>query len=101
MWLELKPAWSRIIATDVPGCREIVEDGKNGFLFEVKDAVDLEEKIIQFIELSEEQKVSMGKFSRQKVEKEFDRKIVVEEYMKAIGKIGKKDFYEKIITNTK
>jgi glycosyltransferase involved in cell wall biosynthesis len=73
-----------LIASNIPGCREIVEDGKNGFLFEVKNAADLENKIIQFIELSEEQKVSMGNYSRLKVEKEFDRKIVVEEYMKAI-----------------
>lgn len=73
-----------LIASNIPGCREIVDDGKNGFLFEVKNATDLQDKIIKFIELSDEQKVSMGKNSRLKVEKEFDRNKVVDEYMRAI-----------------
>jgi galacturonosyltransferase len=73
-----------LIASNIPGCREVIEDGKNGFLFEVKNATDLQDKIVKFIELSDEQKVSMGKYSRLKVEKEFDRNIVVDEYMKAI-----------------
>ncbi len=76
-----------LIASNIPGCREIVDEGKNGFLFEVKNAKDLEEKIIQFIELREEQKVSMCKYSRLKVEREFDRSIVVEAYMKDIEKL--------------
>jgi len=70
-----------LLASNVPGCREIVEDGKNGFLFEVKNATDLQNKIVKFKELSVE------KNSRQKVEKEFDRKIVVEEYMNAINSV--------------
>lgn len=73
-----------LLASNIPGCREIVEDGVNGFLFESKDANDIEEKIVKFIELSEEKRSIMGRNSRSKVEKEFDRSIVVEEYMNAV-----------------
>lgn len=76
-----------LIASNIPGCREIVENGKNGFLFEVKNAEDLEDKLVRFIGLSEEEKISMGKYSRHKVETQFDRNIVVDEYMKAIKSI--------------
>lgn len=73
-----------LLGSNIPGCREIIEDGKNGFLFEPKSSDSLEKAIIKFIELSEEQKITMGKHSRLKVEKEFDRNIVVDTYMKII-----------------
>jgi len=76
-----------LLASNIPGCKEIVEDRFNGFLFEPKSALILEESIIKFIELSDEEKVIMGKNSREKVEKEFDRNIVVNEYMKKIEDI--------------
>lgn len=76
-----------LIASNIPGCKEIIDEGINGLLFQVKSSDDLYNKILKFIELSEEEKLKMGKKSRQKVEKEFDRKIVVNEYMKTINKI--------------
>ncbi|NOR45753.1 MAG: glycosyltransferase, partial [Candidatus Delongbacteria bacterium] len=76
-----------LLASNIPGCKEIVEDGYNGFLFKPKSPSSLEESIIKFIELSDEDKVIMGKNSRIKVEKEFDRNIVVNEYIKTIEEI--------------
>ncbi len=78
-----------LIASNIPGCKEIIEEGYNGYLFEVKSVESMEEKLIQFIELDEESKEIMGKNSRRKVEKEFDRNIVINEYMKVIKDILK------------
>lgn len=76
-----------LIASNIPGCKEIVDDGYNGYLFDVKSSVSLENKITQFIELGIKEKKVMGKKSRKKVETEFDRNIVINEYIKAIDDI--------------
>lgn len=73
-----------IITTNRPGCREVVEDGKNGFVVEEKNASDLYEKIEKFLLLPDEKKEEMGKYGREKVERTFNRKIVIEAYMKEI-----------------
>jgi glycosyltransferase involved in cell wall biosynthesis len=73
-----------IITTDRPGCREIVVDGVNGFLINERDSEDLIDKIGKFMALSWEQKKEMGTAGRKKVEAEFDRKIVIDRYLKEI-----------------
>jgi galacturonosyltransferase len=73
-----------IITTDRSGCREVVDDGLNGFVVEQQNSKDLIEKIEKFIQLPYEQKKLMGLKARKKVEKQFDRKIVVEAYMTQI-----------------
>lgn len=73
-----------LIASDIPGCREIIENDKNGYTFEVKNENDLYNKILNFINLSFEEKENMGKYSRKKVENEFDRKIIINKYLKYI-----------------
>ena len=74
-----------IITTNRPGCREVVEDGRNGFVVEERNADDLFHKIEQFILMSDEDKKNMGVFGRKKVENEFNREIVIEAYMKEIN----------------
>lgn len=71
-----------IITTDRSGCREIIEDGKNGFIVEQKNSGDLTEKVEKFLNLPWEEKKRMGIYGRRKVEKEFDRQIVVEAYIR-------------------
>ena len=74
-----------IITTNRAGCREIVDDGINGFVVEEKNSKDLIEKVEKFLQLSNEERKQMGIAGRRKVEKEFDRKIVVKKYMKEIN----------------
>lgn len=74
-----------IITTNRSGCREIIEDNKNGYIVKEKDSKDLIEKVEKFINLSNEEKRKMGLYGRKKVEKEFDRNIVITEYLKRIG----------------
>jgi galacturonosyltransferase len=73
-----------IITTDRSGCREIVDDGINGFIVKQKDSQDLIEKIEKFLSLSWEERRQMGLNGRKKVENEFDRQIVVSKYLKEL-----------------
>ncbi len=75
-----------IITTDRSGCREVVDNGVNGYMVKQRDSKDLIEKVEEFIQLDYEEKKRMGLAGRVKVGKEFDRQIVVEAYMKEIDK---------------
>ena len=87
--LESCAAGRPIITTDRPGCGEIVDDCINGFVVKQQDADDLTAKIEQFIALPYDKKKEMGLAARRKVEHEFDRRIVVDAYLKEVESIGK------------
>ena len=74
-----------LIASDVPGCRNVVEDNKNGFLCQVKNSVDLADKMERMLSLSPEQRSEMGENSRKKIEQSFDEQIVIGSYLSAIN----------------
>ena len=76
-----------IITTNHPGCRETVDDGVSGYLVEVRNSADLIAKIEQFLALTYEQRRMMGINGRRKVEKEFDRKRVIDAYMNEINSL--------------
>lgn len=76
-----------VITTNVPGCKETVDDGKSGFLIEAKSAKSLIDAIERFIALPYGQKALMGQEGRKKVEREFDRQIVVDAYLNEIKRI--------------
>lgn len=73
-----------IITTDRSGCREIIDDGVNGFICRQKDTADLIAQIEKFLSLTWEQRRDMGLAGRRKVEQEFDRRIVVQAYLEEI-----------------
>ena len=75
-----------IITTNRSGCREVIDDEVNGFICKQKDSKDLIKQIEKFLEKSWEEKKQMGLNGRKKVEKEFDRQIVVEKYIKELEK---------------
>lgn len=76
-----------VITTNVPGCRETVDDGKTGYLVEAKSTQSLIDAVERFINLPYHEKVLMGQNARIKVEREFDRQIVVDAYLKEIDSI--------------
>lgn len=75
-----------IITTDRAGCREIVDDGINGFMVKQNNSLDLIDKIEVFLCLDLEKRKMMGINGREKVEKEFSRKIVVDRYIEEINR---------------
>ena len=76
-----------LITTNVPGCREVVDDGVNGLLCRVQDAGDLAEKMLCMIEMSTAQRIAMGQAGRLKVERDFDEKLVIERYLAALNEV--------------
>lgn len=84
--LEASACGRPAITTDRAGCREIINDGYNGFIVKQQDQDDLNKKIVCFLKLSDAQKEKMGQNARKKVEDHFDRQIVVDRYMEEIRK---------------
>lgn len=76
-----------IVTTDVPGCREVVDHGINGFLCKVKDPVDLANKLETMINLPENKRIEMGRQGRLKMQNTFDEKIVIQKYIDVIEDI--------------
>ncbi|WP_235299307.1 glycosyltransferase family 4 protein [Portibacter marinus] len=73
-----------IITTDNVGCRDLVDDGVNGFITKPKSVEDLVHKIELFLALSEEDKIVMGKLGRKKMIRQYDESLIINEYMEVI-----------------
>lgn len=76
-----------LIASNIPGCKEIIEEGINGYLFEPRNIKQLKEKVEKFLSLDNEYKKKMGLAGRSKVIKEFNRRIVIDAYLEEIGSL--------------
>ena len=79
-----------ILTTDNVGCRDIVEDGYNGFLAKPNDMASMLKIVEKFLSLSKEEKKIMGLNGRKKAEQEFDEKIVIEKYLETIKMVKKR-----------
>ena len=73
-----------IITTDVVGCRNVVDDGVNGYICKPRDALHLAQKMKNFIELSIEDRATFGSRGRYKMEQQFDEKIVIDKYLSVL-----------------
>ena len=76
-----------IITTDNVGCRDVVDDGINGFLCKIKNVKDLSEKMEMMLDLSQEERNIMGEKGREKMIREYDENIVIYKYLNVIKKI--------------
>ena len=73
-----------IIASDVSDNGVLVKDGINGFVFPSNDKDKLAGCIIKYINLSEEQKLEMGKKSRERALSLFSSELFVEKYIQLL-----------------
>jgi glycosyltransferase involved in cell wall biosynthesis len=76
-----------IITTDNIGCKDVVNDEETGYLCKVKDSIDLALKLELIINMSEEERKTMGQKGREKIIKEYDEKIVINKYLDAVKEI--------------
>lgn len=88
--LEASAVGRPTITTNRAGCKEIVDDGYNGYLVPEKDMDSLMEAMEKFINLDWESKKNMGINARKKVENVFDRNIVISAYVNELNKINNK-----------
>ena len=86
--LESGSSGKPIITTDNVGCRDVVDDGINGYICEPRSWEDLASKIEKFLALTHEERLEMGKRSREKMLKEFDEKIVINKYLNLLTDIS-------------
>lgn len=73
-----------LITTDVPGCREVVDDGTNGLLCEVRSTGSLAEAMRKMIRMPAEARAEMGRAARRTVEEGFSEERVVHAYLDAL-----------------
>ena len=77
-----------LIATDVPGCKDVVVHGENGFLVAVKDASALLEAMKAMVVLSVQTRKKMGQNGRCRVLELFQERSVVNDYLLLINEIN-------------
>jgi glycosyltransferase involved in cell wall biosynthesis len=87
--LEAAAMGKPIVTTDVPGCRETVVDGQNGYLCEVRNGTDLAEKMLRILALPAAVLHAMGQAGRQLAEAKFDEQIVLDKYLREVAAVQK------------
>ncbi len=73
-----------LVTSDIPGCREAVKDGVNGFLCKVRNGDSLYKTILKIIHVDHNTRINMGLQSRKLMEEKFDRQIIINQYLKEI-----------------
>lgn len=77
-----------LVASDVPGCREVVDDAVNGFLAPVRDATALAAAMRRIDQLDDSAWRRMGMAGRRKVAEEFSSGAVIDAYLAALPCAG-------------
>ncbi len=88
--LEAAAVGKPLVTTDVPGCRETVVDGRNGFLCQVRSGEDLAAKMLQVLRLSDADLRGMGQNSRYLAETKFDEQLVLNKYLAAVAAVQRR-----------
>ena len=76
-----------LIATDVPGCRDVVVDGETGFICDVKDPTSLANALIKVIKMGASERLNMGKAGRDFIEENFSENLIIQQYMETISRL--------------
>ena len=77
-----------LIATDVPGNRQLVRDGVNGLLCEARDPHALAEAMRKIGKMSASQRLAMGRAAREMVERDYDERNVIGAYLEALEQLA-------------
>lgn len=84
--LECAASGRPVITSNIHGCLEAVEDGVSGYLCSKQDAESLYQVMKKFTKLSYDERKAMGLAGRKHMEEVFDKKKVVEDTIRRIGK---------------
>jgi glycosyltransferase involved in cell wall biosynthesis len=100
--LEASSMEKPIITTNVPGCRDVVDDTINGYLVQSKNSIELAEAISKMVNLSSLDLERMGKAGREKVVNQFSQKKVIDKYfslLKILGFQNEESLKEELFVN--
>jgi glycosyltransferase involved in cell wall biosynthesis len=76
-----------LVATEVPGCREVIENGQNGYLCAARDSNALAKAMTKMASLSSGQREVMGAASRCKVQERFSEHVVIRAYLDELARL--------------
>ena len=82
--LEAAATGRPVITSNIPGCRESVENGKSGLLVEAKNKEMLYQAMKKMLHCSREEREKMGKAGREKMKREFRKEAVVERTVRSL-----------------
>jgi len=77
-----------VITTDTPGCRDVVDDASTGFLCAPRSAEDLVQAMLRLVDLDPAERAAMGERARQKAERQFDERLVIDAYLSALKSLA-------------
>ncbi len=89
--LEAAATGRPLIASDIPGCREAVEEGVTGLLARPRDPDSLYDAMKRLLSIPREARAEMGRRGRDKMEREFRKELVVRETIEALGTMEKRE----------
>jgi glycosyltransferase involved in cell wall biosynthesis len=84
--LEAASCGRPIVTTDVPGCREVVRDGHNGILVQVRNSLALADALEKLL-TEPELRLQMGLRGRERVMREFSQEIIVRRVLAIYRKV--------------
>ena len=73
------------IGSRIAGTEDVIDDGISGYLFEAGNTEELVKAIKAVMNLQWEERIAMGLAGRKKVEKEFNREIVIDKYINEVN----------------
>ncbi|MCB2016003.1 MAG: glycosyltransferase family 4 protein [Hydrogenophaga sp.] len=88
--LEAAAMGKPLVTTDAVGCREVVDDGVNGYLCEVRSATSLANAMERLAGLGVAERAAMGQAGRDKMTRQFDERIVVKAYLTVIDSLTRR-----------
>jgi glycosyltransferase involved in cell wall biosynthesis len=77
-----------LVASNVPGNRQLIEHGVNGLLCEARSAQSLAEAIREIGLMDEDQRRRMGLAGRELVERSYSEELVIQAYLDALAQLA-------------
>ena len=96
--LEAASCGRPVIAADRAGCRETVDNGESGFVVPIKNEKAVLAATEKIIQLSSDERRLMGLAGRRKMEREFDRNIVIQAHLNEIFRIVLPEEYQDVVS---
>ena len=83
--LEAAASGRPLITSNIPGCREAVEDGASGYLCPAKDADTLYAAMRRFASLPQVEQAELGRHGREQMAQKFDKALIVKETLNSLA----------------